>query len=48
MAILEEVAVSAGKPAETGSADLITNGQHRNSPFLGRKTCTFGRSGGFW
>jgi len=47
MAILEKIAVSAGKRAETISPILITNGQHQNSPFLGCKTHTFGRSGGF-
>lgn len=47
MAILEEIAVSAGKPAETGSAILITNGQHQNSPLADGKTRTFGRSVGF-
>jgi len=48
MAILEEIAVSACKQAETGSVILITNGQHQNSSFLAGKTRTFGRSGGFW
>jgi len=47
MAILEEIAVSAGKPTETGSALLITSGQHQNSPFVAGKTHAFGRSGGF-
>jgi len=47
MAILEEIAVSAGKRAETGSADLITNGQPQNSPFWCDKTRTSGRSVGF-
>jgi len=47
MTILEEIAVSAGKQAETGSAILITNGQHKNSPFVGNKTRAFGRSDGF-
>jgi len=48
MAILEEVAVSACLLAETSPALLITNRQHKNSPFLVNKTRTFGRSGGFW
>jgi len=48
MAILEEIAVSAGLPAEIRSAILITNEQHQNSPFMGRKNRAFGRSGGFW
>ncbi|MGR9740251.1 hypothetical protein ACUOG5_22700 [Escherichia coli] len=48
MAVLEEIAVSAGKPAETGTSILITNEQHQNSPFSGVKTCTFGRFAGFW
>jgi len=47
MEILEEIAVSASKQAETKTALLITNRQHQNSPFWGRKTRTFGRSGGF-
>jgi hypothetical protein len=37
MAILEEIAFSAGKPAETKTAILITNRQHQNSPFSGQK-----------
>jgi len=48
MAILEEVAVSAGKQAETKTAIPITNQQHQNSQFSGHKTRAFGRSGGFW
>jgi len=48
MAILEEIAVSAGLPAETNPAILITNRQHENRPFSGQKPRAFGRSGGFW
>lgn len=48
MAILEEIAVSASKPAETRCAILITIWQHENRPFSGSKTRAFGRSGGFW
>ncbi|HDU8497202.1 TPA: hypothetical protein RG419_003903 [Morganella morganii] len=48
MAILEEIAVSASKQAKTNPTILITNGQHKNSPFSGQKTRDFGRSGGFW
>jgi hypothetical protein len=47
MAILEEIAFSAGKPTETGSAILITSRQHQNSQFASGKKRTFGRSGGF-
>ncbi|MFZ8541692.1 hypothetical protein ACO1ZZ_26605, partial [Klebsiella quasipneumoniae] len=47
MAILEEIAVSASKQAETKTAILKTNGQHQNSQFLGYKTRTFGRYAGF-
>jgi len=47
MAILEEIAISAGKQAETRSVILITNGQRQNSPFSGHKTRTFERFGGF-
>jgi len=47
MAILEKIAVSAGKRAETRILILITNRQHQNSLFLGYKTSTFGRYGGF-
>jgi len=48
MEILEKIATLAALPAESGSAILITNGQHKNSPFSGKKTHTFGRYGGFW
>lgn len=37
MAVLEKIAVSADFPAETRSAILITNGQHKNSLFSGIK-----------
>jgi len=48
MAILEKIAVSAGKQAETKTAILTTNWQHQNSLFSGHKTHTFARSGRFW
>jgi len=48
MAILEKIAVSAGKRAETKTAILITNRQHKNALFSGCKTRAFGRSGGLW
>jgi len=35
MAILEEIAVSDGKPAETKTAIMITNRKHKNAPFSG-------------
>ncbi|EMG5775148.1 hypothetical protein V5D82_004614 [Yersinia enterocolitica] len=47
MAILEEIAVSAGLLAETNPAILITNRQHKNGLFPGHNTRTFARSGGF-
>jgi len=47
MAILEKIAVSAGKWAETISPILITNRQHQNSRFSGHKTRTLERSGMF-
>ncbi|HAF1997717.1 TPA: hypothetical protein G9E95_004945 [Salmonella enterica] len=47
MAILEEIAVSASKQVETNPAILITNRQHKSSPFSGYKTRVFGHSGGF-
>jgi hypothetical protein len=45
MAILEEIALSAGKPAEAGSSDnkLATPEQ----PVCGQQNPYFGRSGGF-
>jgi len=47
MAILEEIAVSVGKPAETKAAILITNGQHQNSPFSGGKYALLDVPAGF-
>ncbi|MCS3610025.1 hypothetical protein [Erwinia rhapontici] len=47
MAILEEIEVSACLQAETGSAILITNRQHQNSPFLAGKTRTLDVPAGF-
>jgi len=46
MAILEKIAVSADKTAETNPAILITNRQHKNQPISGKKTplfCAFRR-----
>lgn len=47
MAILEEIAVSAGNHAETGSAILITNRQHKNSHFRGTKPVLLDVPAGF-
>ncbi|WP_112933056.1 hypothetical protein [Escherichia coli] len=47
MAILEEIAFSAGKPTETGSAILITSRQHQNSQFASGKNALLDVPAGF-
>jgi len=47
MAILEKIAVSAGKRAETISPILITNRQYKKSRFWGTKPALLNVTAGF-
>lgn len=47
MVILEEIAVSASKLAETGLVILITNWQHKTAGFRGVKPALLGVLAGF-